>query len=725
MRRTQDHRPGVAERVTDWSIRHRGTAILGWLGLVALALVASVAIGGRDAANLPPGEGGAAQAALNEQGEHPRYHENVLVQALEPGGPDFLDDPRTVAAARDLVTRLREHPEAVSDVRSPLEAVPGYVSADRRSGLVSFTVNWPVERFEQHMATATGAVAAVAAGHPAVRVAQAGDRSLISAVDAAVKADLHRSHLLSLPFVLVILLVVFGSVVAAGVPVLLTGTAIAGAVGLVGVLGKVIPINSAASAMIVLVGVAVGVDYSLFALRRYREERRAGHDEVTALRTTARTSGHVVLVSGMTVVLCLGGLLFTGLGVFVGVTIGLALVVALAVLASVTVLPAVLAALGPRVDKWRVRRVNTVGESRFWTGIARGVVAKPLLWGGLGVLALLVLAVPALDMRLQDAASTNSLPQEVATVDSAIRMGEAFPGVPVPAQVVVWRPDGESADTSEVRAAIDRLHGRIAASGGLLAEPFTVDRVDNAVVIRVPLAGSSTDELSVRALELLRTKVIPETVGAVGGVEAAVTGRTATAADFVAEVRANTWLVFGYVLLVSLLLMLVVFRSLAIPVLSILLNLLSLGAAYGVVTWVFQEGNLHSLLGFTSYGAVMSWLPLFLFVVLFGLSTDYHLFILSRVRERWAAGATAREAVVGGIGHSAGVVSSAAVVMVVVFAVFITLTSIENKMLGVGLAVAVALDATVVRGVLLPAALAVLGERAWVPGRVRRRSGGR
>jgi RND superfamily putative drug exporter len=316
-------------------------------------------------------------------------------------------------------------------------------------------------------------------------------------------------------------------------------------------------------------------------------------------------------------------------------------------------------------------------------------------------------------MRLQDAAAINSLPRSYPTVDAAVRMQEAFPGTPVPAQIVVWRQDGGQADTPALRQAIEGLHGQITASGGLLAEPFTVDRVDRAVVVRIPVAGSSTDETSVRALRYLRGVAVPSTVGAVPGVTTAVAGKTAQVEDFNVKLRANSWMVFMFVLLLAFVLMVFVFRSLAVPVVSVIVNLLSIGAAYGVVTWVFQGGHLSGLLHFTPYGGVMSWLPLFMFVVLFGLSMDYHIFILSRIRERWTSGATARDAVISGISSSAGVVTSAAVIMTVVFSVFITLTSIENKMLGVGLAVAVMIDATIVRGVLVPAALALLGERAW------------
>ena len=715
----------VAERIAGWAMTHRETAVFGWLGLVLLALVASMVVTGSDAPNYSPGGAGRAERQLNSQdGEYLPYHENVLIQAYEPG-PSFADSPALRAAAQDLVAELGRHPEAVGDVRSPLSpSGRGYVSADGRSGLVSFTVLWPLEEFDAHMATATAAVGAVAARHPQVRVVQAGDRSLTAAVDSAVKDDLGRSHLLALPFVLIILIVVFGSLVAASLPVLLTLTGVVAALSLVMVIAKVVPVNSAASALILLIGVAVGVDYSLFYLRRYREERRAGRDDDTALRITARTSGHVVLISGGTVILCLTGLLFTGLGVFVGGTVALALVVGIAMIGSVTVLPAVLAWLRHRVDKGRVpwfgRGRTAARESRLWSAVAHRVSRRPVLWGGLATLALIVVALPAFHMNLQDAAAIDSLPRSKPAVDAAVRMNEAFPGTPVPAQVVVWREDGTPADTPQVRQAVDGLRRQIAASDGLLAEPVTVDRVRDIVVVRVPVAGSSTDERSARALRYLRDTAIPATFGALPGVDADVAGKTAQVEDFNAQLRDNTGLVFAFVLVLAFVLLVLAFKSPALALVSILLNVLSIAAAYGVLTWVFQDGNLSSALGFTPYGGVISWLPLFMFVVVFGLSMDYHIFILSRIRERWLAGSSPREATVEGLGHSAGVVSSAAVIMVAVFCVFITLTSIENKMIGLGLAVAILLDATVIRGVLVPAALTLLGDRAWrVPGWLR------
>jgi RND superfamily putative drug exporter len=311
------------------------------------------------------------------------------------------------------VTTLRQTPGAVTELRSPLTPDgTGRVSKDARSGLVTFQVAGPDEQVRAHYDAEVKAVDTVAARHPGVRLAQAGDMSLSSAVDQSIKRDFQRSEFVSLPLTLLILLVVFGSLIAAGIPVFLTLTTVMGTFGLLQVVDHWIPINSAARSMVLLIGVAVGIDYCLFYLRREREERAAGRDLREALRITARTSGRVVVVSGLTVMLCLSGLLFTGIGVFAGLTVGTILVVGLAVVGSVTVLPALLAVLGRGVDKaripWLGRGRTNARESRAWSAVARAVVRRPLLWGGAATLALVIMALPALGMRLQDAAVTNS-----------------------------------------------------------------------------------------------------------------------------------------------------------------------------------------------------------------------------------------------------------------------------------------------------------------------------
>ncbi|MEV6621266.1 MMPL family transporter [Amycolatopsis sp. NPDC051106] len=682
----------VVERVTNWSLRHRAAAIFGWLALVALSWVIGTFAPGTDARSSPAGDAGTGQAVLDRQDSREPFWENVLV-------------PRdATAVVTDLVTTLTAS-GAVADIRSPLDD-PAQVSADGRAGLVTFRILGSGEEIRRNLATAASAVTTVAARHPDARLAQAGDLSVSGAVDQSIKEDIKRSETRSLPLTLLILLAVFGSLVAAAVPVLLAGTTVFATFGFLSAVDNWIPVNSATSSMTLLIGMAVGVDYSLFFLRRAREER--GHGVEESLRIAARTSGHVIVVSGLTVVLCVTGLLFTGLDNLRGLTVSTILVVGLAVLASVTVLPATLSLLGTRVDRLRIPWLGKRGpRSRFWAAVAGVVTRRPALWSGIAAGLLVLLALPAAGIRLQDPAPTESLPRSVPVIDAAARVQEAFPGVTMPAHVVLWSDRGP-VDTPAVRRAIGEL------TVGT-PKPAVVVPVDDALVVRIPLGGTGNDEAADRTLTALRETLLPQTIGGLDGVHFAVAGRTAEAHDFTAQVLERAPYVFGFILLLAFVLLLVVFRSVAVPAVSILLNLLSVGAAYGVLTLVFQDGFLAPLLGFTPYGGVLGWLPMFLFVLLFGLSTDYHVFILSRIRERRLAGGSAREAIVEGTARSSGVVTSAALIMTGVFSIFLSLAAIEYKMLGLGMAFAILLDATLVRGVLLPAALALFGDRLWRP----------
>jgi RND superfamily putative drug exporter len=466
---------------------------------------------------------------------------------------------------------------------------------------------------------------------------------------------------------------------------------------------------------------AVGVDYSLFYLRREREERTRGRTFAQALRVAGATSGRAIVVSGLTVMISIAGLFVTGIDVFSGMAVGTIGVIGIAVLGSVTVLPALLAWLGHRVDRGRLPLIGRQQptRSRLWDALVRRVVRRPLLIGGLAALGLLAVAAPATGLRT-GSAGLDELPAGVPVVDSLRRIEQAFPGGPDPARVVVT---GERLDRPEVRWAVDGLHARAVASRGALREPIvaTPAASGRVLIISVPLAGSGTDQASAQALRTLRGSTLPATLGRVPGIDYAVTGLTAGNRDFAAALHARAPVVFAFVLALAFMLLLVAFRSVAIPLTAIVLNLLSVGAAYGVVKLIFQDGHLERLLGFRSYGAIVPWLPLFMFVLLFGLSMDYHVFILSRIRELHARGASTGEAVVGGISASAGVVTSAALIMVAVFSIFATLSLVSFKMFGIGMGVAVLVDATIVRGVLLPAAMALLGERNWsLPGWLRR-----
>ncbi|WP_202637694.1 MMPL family transporter [Bailinhaonella thermotolerans] len=372
----------IIERVVGWSVRHRAPAIGGWFTLVIGALLLGGVLGLDQRNSTDPGESGRADRILTARDAYIPPHENILIQP-RTGTTRFASDPAARAATQDLAAALRGH----GTLRSPLDRDGAdLISQDGRSGLVTIQVAGPREAIAGHYAAIAKGVLEVSARHPDVRLAQAGDRSLARAVDEGITGDMKRAEFFSLPLTVLILLVVFGSLIAAGIPLLLAVTTVAGTFGLLEVVGHWIPINSAASSIVLLIGIAVGIDYSLFYLRRVREERAAGASTADALRTSARTSGHVVVVSGVTVMLCLSGLLFTGLDNFKGLAAGAVLVVGLAMIGSVTVLPALLALLGRNIDRarlpWIGRRRTRPEQSRFWTTVARHVVRRPALWGG-------------------------------------------------------------------------------------------------------------------------------------------------------------------------------------------------------------------------------------------------------------------------------------------------------------------------------------------------------
>jgi putative drug exporter of the RND superfamily len=727
--RARRARAPLVERVAGWSARHRKTAVFGWLALVAIVIVAGQALGGKSMPAYDAGQSGQAEQALHRLGVVAPAVEDVLIQARAPGRT-FAGDPAMRQAARQVTAALAALPGAATGVRSPLE--PGnraLVSADGRSALVTFQVPGPASDQATAVAPAQRAVAAVAARHPGLRIGEGGDASSVAAVNTVLDSGFRRAEATSVPVTLILLVVVFGALIAAGIPLVLAVTSVLTALSLLTLISHWLPVGSSTSEVVLMIGMAVGVDYSLFYLRREREERAAGRDTREAVRIASATSGRAIVVSGLTVMIALAGLFLTGYDVFSGVAIGTIAVVGTAVLGSLTVLPALLSWLGPRADRGRIpflgRRRTAARPSRAWGALARRVVARPVIWGGVAAIALLALAAPALGMRIGEPAV--DLPAGNPVLQTMDRVQHAFPQSPSPAQVVVT---GTGLTSPAMRDAVAALQARAAAGGpgGPIHAPVTATPVGGGrgVVLGVPLAGNGADAASGAALVTLRDQVLPATLGRVGGISYAVAGDTASTYDDNGAMHSSTPLVIGFVVVLAFGLLLVAFRSVTIPLISIALNLLSVGAGYGLITLIFQDGRLQGLIGFTSFGGIISWIPLFMFVLLFGLSMDYHVFILSRIRELRARGETTRGAVVGGISGSAGVVTSAAVIMVAMFSILATLPIVDTKTLGVGLAAAVLIDATVVRGILLPAAMSLLGERcwylprclSWLPGRV-------
>jgi putative drug exporter of the RND superfamily len=718
--RGKSPRRPLVERIASWSARHKKTAVFGWLALVAIVFVAGQSISAKNVTQYDPGQSGVAERALARLGNNgPPPAEDVLIQAR--GSGTFRTDPQLRLATRQVVAALSGLPRSTaSDIRSPLSPAEGaLISAGGRSVLVTFNVTGANE--DQAVVPALNAVAAVQGRHPDLRIAEAGDASEDRAGNALISGDFRKAESTSLPVTLILLVCVFGALIAAGIPLLLALTAVISAISLTSVIGQWLPTGSSTSEVVLIIGMAVGIDYTLFYLRREREERAKGASTSEALRIAARTSGRAIVVSGLTVMIALAGLFLTGYSVFTGIGLGTIAVVGATVIGSLTFLPALLSWLGPWADRGRIpflgRRRTASRPSRLWSALVRRVVRRPAAWGAAAAIAMLALAAPALGMRL-GTAPNGGVAGSIPVLQTAARIQAAFPEAPSPAQVVVTGQGVHSQATASAVAALERS----ATSTGPIRPPVTADFIagGRGLVVNVPLPGNGANASSYAALLDLRNHVLPATLGKVSGITWAVSGTTANNYDDIADLHARTPLVLAVVALVAFILLLVAFRSIAIPVVSIGLNLLSVGAAYGIVTVIFQDGRLQGPLGYAGFGAIVSWVPLFMFVFLFGMSMDYHVFILSRIRELRSRGAATKDAVVGGIASSAGVVTSAAVIMVAVFAILATLSITALKMLGVGLAAAVLIDATVVRGILVPAALTLLGERAWyLPGWLR------
>src|SRR4051794_15607423 len=675
-----------------WSMRHPWWAIASWLAFVAVALAALSATGTESLRGGAVGESGRGYALMDETRSWTPAREYGYVHSDELRA----DDPPFRAAVADVTNVMRTQITGPVTVR---------ISRDRHAALVVSTV-----RGFRSLDALRAAVAAAGARHPQVTVEETGDISASTARDDAIAGDLRRAELLSVPVTLLILLFAFGAVVAALVPVGLGLTAVAAAFGLLGPLSRIFPLDDSVKTVVLLIGFAVGVDYALFYVIRSREERHRGAPSHEALERTVRTSGRTVLVSGTTVMIAMAGPYVVRSPIFDGIATGTIAVVACAVAGSLTVLPGVLELLGARIDRGRIPflphlRTETA-DSRFWPAVIDRVLRRPLLSCLVSGGVLVALAVPALDLHVAKPSDESLSGTSEPALASLARVREKFPGTAAPAILVV--AGGDAAVPRELK----RLE-TLAVARGIVHPPFPLSTGAGGVSVELPLAGAGDNAASRRAIATLRDELVPRTVGRVPGVETAVTGATAEDVDFTHQMKHGMPYVIGFVLAFAFVLLLVAFRSIVVPLKAIVLNLLSVAAAYGVLALVFQHTWAQPLLGFRSNGDIVAWLPLFLFVILFGLSMDYHVFILGRVREDVDAGMTTDEAVRHGIMATAGVVTSAALVMVGVFSLFGSLSSLELKQPGVGLAAAVLIDATIVRAVLLPSTMALLGEWNW------------
>src|SRR3954454_18818862 len=728
----------LAARAGRWSAKNWKTAIALWVAFVAVSVGLGTTLGTHTltASEQATGEAAQAEQLLGSAGFDTPAAESVIVRS----------DSRTVAdpAFRSTVQNVLAQLRTMSQVTNLRTGAAGQISKDRRAQLIEFDMRGKLDTADERVQPLLDEIATLQKSSPGFTVAEFGFASATHELSKTIDKDFQKAEKLSVPITFVILLIAFGAFVAAGVPVLLAFSAVLASVGLSALASHVAHASDATQSVILLMGMAGGVDYSLFYLKREREERAAGHAGHEALFRAAATSGQAVLISGFTVLIAMAGMLFAGTKIFTSIGIGAMLVVFVSLVGSLTVLPALLGKLGDRYiergvrqvlaatalrflrlfnaePRWLVRMRDTPTllqrikgdrqESRVWGFVITRSMRRPAVAVALSTAVLIVLALPVLNIHTKLLSFTD-LPKSLAIVKTYDTIQASFPGTQDPAHVVV---KADNVTTPRFAKAYADFKKRALATG-VIHQPIRVSVNKAKTVARVdfPLAGKGQDATAMRALEILRAKVIPPVLATLPpDTQEAVTGDTASTQDFNQTMKHRAPIVFAFVLGFAFLLLLVTFRSIVIPIKAIILNLLSVGAAYGVLVWIFQDGHLQGLLGFHSNGAVVTWLPLFLFTVLFGLSMDYHVFILSRVKELVDHGMPTDQAVERGIRTTTSTVTSAAAVMIAVFAIFASLRTLDIKQLGVGLAVAVFIDATLIRGVLLPATMKLLGDWNW------------
>jgi RND superfamily putative drug exporter len=710
---------GVPLRAARWSATHPWRAIGAWFAFVVVAVGVAVAVPTveTDDADYGVGESGRASQIVRDAGMDSLPTEEVLITARGGGTPDKAAAQVIAAGIATSMKKL----DRVADVSAPQWSPSGtavMVDIQLADGTDDVRALQDVTDNAQK-------------AHPDLQIRQAGDVSIDSGINDRVGEDLASAEGISLPVTLVLMLLAFGALIAAGIPVLIAMGSVAATIGVTAPLSHLVHAEPTVSSMIVLIGMAVGVDYSLFYLKREREERQRGSGTVDAVEIAARTSGHSIVVSGLAVIASMTGLYVVGGATFNSLATGSILVVAIAVLGSITMLPALLSKLGHWVDRprlpllWRLnRRIGRGGQSRKGLGrhIVGPVVRHPVVALVAGGLLVAAIAAPALGMKVHES-NLKTLPADIPQVQTFRTMAAEFPSQGAPVTVVI---KARAADADQVREALTDLQSDAVKSKDFVAglpDAIHVSSDGTVSVLRLVMRYAEEDSRVDGAVERLRDDLVPSAVSRLDGIgaEHAVGGASAENYDNADHLRTYLPIVVGFVLLLTMLMMGLAFRSVVIAAVSSVLNLASVGVAFGLLTLVFQHGWFEGALDFQSPGFVIDWLPMFILVVLVGLSMDYHVFVLGRVREHLQNGLPARLAVERGVTDTAGVVTSAAAVMVSVFAIFATLSMLEMKMMGVGLSAAILLDATVIRLVLLPAILTLLGDRAWGRGTTRPR----
>jgi putative drug exporter of the RND superfamily len=630
------------------------------------------------------------------------------------GGDEFEADATVVVH----VPQRRDLPASVRDVERRLAEIPppetlhlrhafqrgdrSLVSADGRTALVHLDLDRVSDDDVERLVETTERMN----GRAGSEVAVTGERIVDFDFERTAESDLVRGETIGLLAALVVLLVVFGSLVASLVPLAVAIVSIVVALGLTTVVGQAWELAFFVVNMLVMMGLAVGVDYSLFVVSRFREERRAGRDKLDAIARAGATSSRAVLFSGLTVVIALVGMFVVPQTIFRSLAVGAITVVLVSVAAALTLVPALLSSLGDRVDSLRLPFARSEGSA--WARIAEAVMRRPVVSLVASVAVLLALAAPYVLVQT-GSAGVSTLPEGFASKRAFELIDREFgPPDSTTAEVVLAGDVGSASS----RTAVERLRSALADDARYGELTADVAPAGEAAILFVPIAGDPVGPQATDAVRDLRHDYLP-TAFAGSGVEALVMGQTAGELDFHKLAARYQPIVFALVLGLSFLLLVVAFRSVVVAVTAIGANLLSVGAAYGLLVLVFQKGLGVGLLGFTQSDTVEAWLPLFLFSLLFGLSMDYHVFLLSRIRERWLESGDTTDAVAFGVRSTGRIITGAALIMVAVFAGFATGELVMFQQLGFGLGAAILLDATVVRCVLVPAAMKLLGRHNW------------
>ncbi|MGH2654785.1 MAG: MMPL family transporter, partial [Actinomycetota bacterium] len=636
-----------------------------------------------------------------------------------------VEDPAFEAAVRDLQADISEingellagQPFTYYDLaeQSPDQAA-GLVSRDARGTLIG------VPLLDVELSTIEELRAVAEEARPeGFTVQVAGQGVMFADFTEIAEEDLRRGESIGIAIALIVLIVVFASIVAAIVPIVMAVFAIAVALGLVSLIGQLTDFNLFVTNMISMIGLAVGIDYSLFIVSRYREERKKGFDKLEAIGASGATANRAVFFSGLTVVLALLGMFIVPASIFRSLGAGAILVTIAALAASMTLLPAILGLLGDRVNWPRLAKRARIDSDHdpkggFWDRISRGVMARPAVYLIVAVAILGGLGSFYFQLNRGTSQNVSTLPDDFPSKQAFLTLEREFAGgLTDPARIVIT---GE-VQSPEAQAAIGDLQASVAEMDVFASESQVLPSTDGtAVEVDAYFRGDPSTEAAFQAIRDLRGEVVPAAFDGVDGVEVLVGGNTAFFTDFLDVADQYQWIVLAFVLGLSFVLLTVVFRSIVVPVKAIIMNLLSVGAAYGAVTLVFQEGvgiGFFNSLGFQfqQVPAIEAWLPLFLFSILFGLSMDYHVFLLSRIREEYDKTHDNTEAVAYGLRTTAGIITGAALIMVAVFTGFAAGRLGPLQQMGFGLAVAVFMDATIVRSLLVPASMRLLGDWNW------------